>query len=157
MGLTGGAGAMFAAMGALGRHPSYGFHGERGVMIGHYNYNYNYNYYYYDDAADSYAKLTPKEREKRTVAVGVKIYGEKYRTELASSFSHHWRQAPYLKAAWHDTPGGPDHARHRPLNEPTARVYFAGDWLSYTDAWQHGAFTSARKAVTALHARVLSS
>jgi hypothetical protein len=43
MGLTGGAGAMFATMGALGRHPSYGFHGERGVMIGHYNYNYNYN------------------------------------------------------------------------------------------------------------------
>ena len=90
------------------------------------------------------------------MAAGVKIYGEKYRTELASSFSHHWRQTPHLEAAWHDTPGGPDDARYKPLNEPTGRVYFAGDWLSYTDAWQHGAFTSARKAVTALHARVLS-
>lgn len=129
-------------------HPSYGFHGARGVMIGYYN---------YDGDADSYAELTPKEREKRAVAAGVKIYGEKYRTELASSFSHHWRQTPHLEAAWHNTPGGPDDVRYKPLNEPTGRVYFAGDWLSYTDAWQHGAFTSARKAVTALHARVLSA
>lgn len=129
-------------------HPSYGFHGARGVMIGYYN---------YDGDADSYAELTPKEREKRAVAAGVKIYGEKYRTELASSFSHHWRQTPHLEAAWHNTPGGPDDVRYKPLNEPTGRVYFAGDWLSYTDAWQHGAFTSARKAVTALHTRVLSA
>ncbi|SED24111.1 monoamine oxidase [Streptomyces sp. 3213] len=129
-------------------HPSYGFHGERGVLIGYYNYG---------DNADSYAKLTPKGREERAVAAGVKIYGEKYRSELASSFSHHWRQTPHLEAAWHDTPGGPDDVRYKPLNEPTGRVYFAGDWLSYTDAWQHGAFSSARKAVTALHARVLSS
>ncbi|MFE6484945.1 flavin monoamine oxidase family protein [Streptomyces sp. NPDC057757] len=129
-------------------HPSYGFHGERGVMIGYYNYG---------GDADSYAKLTPKGREERAVAVGVKIYGEKYRTELASSFSHHWRQTPHLEAAWHSTPGGPDHVRYKPLTEPTGRVLFAGDWLSYTDAWQHGAFTSARNAVTALHARVLSA
>ncbi|WUH30924.1 FAD-dependent oxidoreductase [Streptomyces sp. NBC_00445] len=129
-------------------HPSYGFHRERGIVIGYYNYG---------DDADAYAKLSPKEREARAVAAGVKIYGEKYRTELASSFSHHWRQTPHLEAAWHDTPGGPDDVRYKPLNEPTGRVYFAGDWLSYTDAWQHGAFTSARKAVTALHARVLSS
>ena len=32
-------------------HPSYGFHGERGVMIGYYNYGAD---------ADSYAKLTPR-------------------------------------------------------------------------------------------------
>lgn len=129
-------------------HPSYGFHGRRGVMIGYYNYG---------SDADSYAKLTPKEREKRAVAAGVKIYGEKYRTELDSSFSHHWRQTPHLEGAWHSTPGGPDDVRYKPLNRPTGRVYFAGDWLSYADAWQHGAFTSARNAVTALHARVLSS
>ncbi|MFJ4889516.1 flavin monoamine oxidase family protein [Streptomyces sp. NPDC088788] len=129
-------------------HPSYGFNGRRGVMIGYYNYG---------SDADSYAKLAPKDRERRAVAAGVKIYGEKYRTELASSFSHHWRQTPHLEAAWHDTPGGPDDPRYTPLNRPTGRVFFAGDWLSYADAWQHGAFTSARNAVSALHARVLSS
>ncbi|MFF7196312.1 flavin monoamine oxidase family protein [Streptomyces sp. NPDC008079] len=128
-------------------HPSYGFHGRRGLLIGYYNTG---------SKADSYAALSPKAREARAVAAGVKIYGEKYRTELATSFSHHWRQFPYQEAAWHSTPGGPDAARYQPLNEPTGHVYFAGDWLSYMDAWQHGAFTSARKAVTALHRRVLA-
>lgn len=128
-------------------HPSYGFHGKRGLIIGYYNTG---------SRADSYAPLTPKEREVRAVAAGVKIYGDKYRSELATSFSHHWRQFPYQEAAWHSTPGGPDHARYQPLNEPTGHVYFAGDWLSYMDAWQHGAFSSARKAVTALHRRVLA-
>ncbi|MFG3103076.1 flavin monoamine oxidase family protein [Streptomyces sp. NPDC048182] len=129
-------------------HPSYGFHGERGVLVGYYNYGTD---------ADSYARLAPRAREERAVAAGVKIYGAKYRTELASSFSHHWRQTPHLEAAWHSTPGGPDHARYRPLTEPAGRVHFAGDWISYMDAWQHGALTSARRTVTALHTRVLST
>ncbi|MFI0896018.1 flavin monoamine oxidase family protein [Streptomyces sp. NPDC020983] len=128
-------------------HPSYGFHGERGVLIGYYNTGAN---------ADSYAPLSPGEREARAVAAGVKIYGEKYRSELASSFSHHWRQFPYQEAAWHSTPGGPDHPRYKPLTQPSGRVHFAGDWLSYMDAWQHGAFSSARSAVTAIHQRVLA-
>jgi monoamine oxidase len=128
-------------------HPSYGFHGERGLMIGYYNTG---------SKADSYAPLTPAQREARAVAAGVKIYGDKYRSELATSFSHHWRQFPYQEAAWHSTPGGPDDLRYKPLTQPTGRVYFAGDWLSYMDAWQHGAFTSARNAVTALHHRVLA-
>jgi monoamine oxidase len=35
-------------------------------------------------------------------------------------------------------------------------VYFAGDWLSHLIAWQAGAFESARKVVSELHARVMS-
>jgi monoamine oxidase len=80
-------------------HPSYGFHGERGVVIGCYNTG---------SHADSYAPLSPGEREARAVAAGVNIYGEKHRSEPALSFSHHWRQFPYQEAAWHSTPGGPD-------------------------------------------------
>ncbi|MFF9505882.1 hypothetical protein ACF1BU_07310 [Streptomyces sp. NPDC014724] len=44
-----------------------------------------------------------------------------------------------------------------PVRRRTAgHVHFAGDHLGRTDAWRHGAFTSARKAATALHARVLA-
>ncbi|MFF7329317.1 flavin monoamine oxidase family protein [Streptomyces sp. NPDC090306] len=129
-------------------HPSYGFHGERGLMIGYYNTG---------TKADTYGALTPKLREERAVAQGVKIYGDKYRTELDSSFSHHWRQTPHLEAAWHSTPGGPDDVRYKPLVQPTGRVFFAGDWISYMDAWQHGAISSARKTVTDLHARVMAA
>lgn len=128
-------------------YPSTGFHGERGVVIGYYN---------YDGDADAYAALPPRERERRAVAQGVKIHGEKYRTELASSFSHHWRQTPHLEAAWHNLSGGPDDAAFAALNVPAGRVYFTGDYLSHTDAWQHGAFSSARKVVTEVHRRVMT-
>ncbi|WP_299536764.1 FAD-dependent oxidoreductase [uncultured Streptomyces sp.] len=128
-------------------YPSYGHNGDRGLIVGYYNYG---------SQADSYAALPPKEREKRAVAQGVKIHGEKYRTELAASFSHHWRQTPHLETAWHSLSGGPDAPAFAPLNKAAGRVYFAGDYLSHTDAWQHGAFTSARKAVTELHSRVLA-
>lgn len=127
-------------------YPSYGHQGRRGTIIGYYNTGAD---------ADAYAALTPAQREARAVAQGVKIHGDKYRTELATSFSHHWRQTPYLEASWHSLAGGPDAPVFAPLNRAAGRVYFAGDYLSYADAWQHGAFTSARKAVTALHARVL--
>jgi monoamine oxidase len=130
-------------------HPSYGFHGERGVMIGYYN---------YDDTADMYGKMTPAQREARAVSLGERIYGSKYRTELASSFSQSWRYIPHLEGAWHNLPdNSPDAAVLKPLVEPSGRVLFAGDWLSYMDAWQHGAILSARKAVTALHSRALKS
>ncbi|WP_051878070.1 flavin monoamine oxidase family protein [Streptomyces sp. NRRL B-24720] len=128
-------------------YPSYGHQGRRGTIIGYYNTGSN---------ADAYAALTPREREARAIAQGVKIHGDKYRTELATSFSHHWRQTPYLEASWHSLSGGPDAPAFAPLNRAAGRVYFAGDHLSYADAWQHGAFTSARKAVTALHTRVLA-
>lgn len=127
-------------------YPSYGHQGRRGTVIGYYNTG---------SDADAYAALTPGEREARAVAQGVKIHGDKYRTELATSFSHHWRQTPYLEASWHSLSGGPDAPAFAPLNRAAGRVYFAGDYLSYADAWQHGAFTSARKTVTALHSRVL--
>lgn len=129
-------------------HPSHGFHDPRGVLIG---------YCDFGVTADSYARLTPEERERRAVTAGVRIYRREYRTELESPFSHHWRRTPHGEAAWHSVPGGPERVRYRPLNEPTGRVHFAGDWLSHTVAWQHGAFESARRAVTALHARVLRS
>ncbi|MFJ5101685.1 flavin monoamine oxidase family protein [Streptomyces sp. NPDC088554] len=128
-------------------YPSYGHHGRRGVIVGYYNTG---------AASDAYARRSPREREERAVAQGVKIHGAKYRDELAASFSHHWRQTPYLEASWHSMAGGPDAPVFGPLNRPAGHVYFAGDHLSYADAWQHGAFTSARKVVTALHTRVLA-
>jgi monoamine oxidase len=129
-------------------HPSYGYHGERGVIVGYYNTG---------SDADTYGKMTPKQRADRAVMLGERIYGPKYRTELASSFSQSWRYIPHLEGAWHSLPDNtPDAPVLKPLAKPAGRVLFAGDWLSYMDAWQHGAILSAREAVTALHARALT-
>jgi monoamine oxidase len=129
-------------------YPSHGHLGERGLVIGYYNTGAN---------ADAYSALTPAQRLDRAVAQGVKIHGEKYRTELAASFSHQWKQIPYIEGAWHSMPGGPDAPAFAPLNQAQGNVYFAGDHLSHLDAWQHGAISSARKVVTELHRRVLAS
>ena len=45
----------------------------------------------------------------------------------------------------------------KPLVDPAGRIYYVGDWLSYLDAWQHGAITSAREVVSKINSRVLSS
>ena len=127
-------------------YPSYGFHGKRGLIVGYYNTGAN---------ARAYSALSHADREARAVAQGVKIHGEKYRTELASSFSQAWDRTRYLEGAWTSPPTSSP--GYNLLLQPAGRVYFAGDWLSHEVAWQHGAFMSARAVVTALHNRVMSS
>jgi monoamine oxidase len=127
--------------------PSYGYHGERGVIIGYYNYG---------STADMYGQMTPRQREERALSLGAQIFGPKYQSEFVSSFSQPWHYIPHLEAAWHNGPT-PDAPVLQPLVDPVGRVYYAGDWLSYMDAWQHGAISSAREVVSKLNARVLSS
>ncbi len=127
-------------------YPSYGHLGKRGLIIGYYNTG---------SAANVYSALSPADREARAVAQGVKIHGDKYRTELDHSFSIAWHRTPYLEGGWtsppYSSPG------YQLLLQPAGRVYFAGDWLSHSVAWQHGAFVSARATVNALHQRVMTS
>ncbi|MDG4831501.1 FAD-dependent oxidoreductase [Solwaraspora sp. WMMD1047] len=127
-------------------YPSHDFHAERGLIVGYYNTG---------ASARAYAALAPAEREARAVMQGVKIHGDKYRTELASSFSIAWQRTPYVEGAWVSAPYGTP--GYDLLLEPAGNVYFAGDWLSHSVAWQHGAFVSARTAVTALHERVMAT
>lgn len=129
-------------------YPSYGYHGQGGVVIGYYNTG---------RRADAYTALKLAEREARAIAQGVKIHGDKYRTELVSSFSIAWAREPFLEGAWAKIPGSIENPVYTPLGKAAGRVYFAGDWLSHLVSWQHGALTAARKAVTLLHQRALAS
>ncbi|OQD54637.1 hypothetical protein BM536_022170 [Streptomyces phaeoluteigriseus] len=146
VGLTGGVGTVFATMGALGLAPTAQAapHGTpfRAPGTGGFH-------------------LTGRRASHVVVGGGITGLTAAYERSTApnspSTFSHHWRQTPSLEGAWHDPPGGTDAPRSEPLDEPTGRVHFAGDRLSRTDARQHGAFTSARRAVTGLHARVPAS
>ncbi|MFI5934543.1 flavin monoamine oxidase family protein [Actinoplanes sp. NPDC051494] len=126
-------------------YPSHSFHSDRGLVIGYYNTGTN---------ARTYGALTPPGREARAIAQGSKIHGDVYRTELASSFSIAWHRTRHLEGAWTSPPTGTP--GYHLLLQPAGHVYFAGDWLSHEVAWQHGAFVSARAAVTALHHRVMS-
>lgn len=125
-------------------YPSYDFHGPRGLIVGYYNTDRN---------ADVYAGLAHPERQRRALAQGMKIHGEKYRSELASSISVAWRRQPHIEGAWVRWPSY--QGAFRLLQKPAGRVYFAGDWLTHLVAWQAGAFESARNAVTQLHRRAV--
>ncbi|MEV4352612.1 FAD-dependent oxidoreductase [Actinoplanes sp. NPDC049596] len=121
-------------------YPSSGFHGPRGLLVGYYNFGTD---------AETYAALAPSDRAERAVSLGEQIHGAQFRTDLVSSFSVSWSRVPYLEGAWAAPPYGSPAVTV--LQAPAGRVFFAGDWLSHTVAWQHGAFVSARAAVTALH------
>ncbi|KLN34500.1 FAD-dependent oxidoreductase [Cellulosimicrobium cellulans] len=127
-------------------YPSYGYGERRGLVVGYYNTGAN---------ARSYADMTPRQREMRAVEQGVKIHGEKYRTELESSFSIAWHKVPYIEGAW--AYPNTQSSRFKQLQQGAGNVYFAGDWMSEISAWQHGAFWAARYAVQALHTRVMAS
>lgn len=117
------------------------------MLVGYYNSGAN---------ARTYGALTPAERQARAVAQGVRIHGEKYRTELENSFSVAWERTRYSEGGWVSWPSRTS-GHYGRLLEPDGGVYFAGDHLSHYIAWQAGAFESARKVVTDLHARVMSS
>lgn len=129
-------------------YPSHGFHSPRGILVGYYNTGKH---------ADVYTALKPAAREARALDQGVKIHGQKYKDQLVSSFSISWLREPFIEGSWQKIPGGPEDPIYAALNKPAGRTYFAGDWLSHLVSWQHGSFTSMRKAVTALHSRVLST
>lgn len=127
-------------------YPSYGYGERKGLVIGYYNTGAN---------ARAYGALSPAARMNRAVDQGVKIHGEKYRSELDTAFSISWDKVPYIEGAWafpNTTSQG-----FKLLQQGKGQVYFAGDWMSEISAWQHGAFWSARYAVQALHTRVMTS
>ncbi|WP_435738804.1 FAD-dependent oxidoreductase [Cellulosimicrobium sp. PMB13] len=127
-------------------YPSYGYGERKGLVVGYYNTGTN---------ARAYGDMAPKQRELRAVEQGVKIHGEKYRTELESSFSIAWHKVPYIEGAW--AYPNTQSSRFKQLQQGAGNVYFAGDWMSEISAWQHGAFWAARYAVQALHTRVMTS
>jgi monoamine oxidase len=132
-------------------YPSYGYFGQKGIVIGYYNYT---------PTADIFGVLTPHQREQHALEQGSKVHGQAYRKEFETSFSNDWRKTSFSEGSWVNWPPGTRGGSVTPyarLLEPAGRVYFAGDYLSYAIAWQHGAFESARKVVMDLHARVLAT
>ncbi|WP_459963353.1 flavin monoamine oxidase family protein [Nocardia sp. IFM 10818] len=126
------------------------FNSERGVVVGYYNTGKRHL---------AFESLTHRQRLAKAIDEGAAIHGDKYRRDIASSFSGSWRRTRYSEGAWvgwsgSDAHGGEATPEYAKLLAPVDRIYFAGDHLSNAIAWQHGAFTSARDVVTALHTRI---
>jgi monoamine oxidase len=124
-------------------YPSTGWLGAGGVLLGAYP---------FFDQADRLGAMSHDERVAAAVEAGAVVHGRAFR-DVAGSFSVDWTSEPYTEGGWAEWA---DHSRgYATLLEPAGRWRFAGDWLSYTPGWQHGALESARLTVTGLHHEAL--
>ncbi|GAA1327558.1 flavin monoamine oxidase family protein [Pseudonocardia xinjiangensis] len=119
------------------------FHSDRGVVVGYYNTGRRHQ---------AFESLTHRQRLAKALAEGAEIHGDKYRKDVTSSFSGSWRRTRFSESAWASWDS--TSPEYKLLLQPVDKIYFAGDHLSNAIAWQHGAFTSARAVVAALHSRV---
>jgi monoamine oxidase len=127
-------------------YPSSGFHADKGIVVGYYNFGAN---------AERYGDLPHAQRLARAVEQGSKVHGDVYR-QVEESFSVAWQHTRYSEGGWVSWPSRTT-GQYERLLRPAGNVHFAGDHLSHTIAWQHGAFESARKVVTDVHARAVAS
>lgn len=127
------------------------YNGDRGVVVAYYNNGDNHI---------GFEKLKHADRLKKAVDLGKKIHGDVYGENISSSFSGCWKLNKYSEGAWVDWEGGSHSKNDSPAYlkalEPVGRTYFAGDHLSNSIAWMHGALSSGRAAVTSLHDRVMA-
>jgi monoamine oxidase len=125
-------------------YPSYDYLGKKGILIGYYNFN---------EKAQKIGALGYADREKFALEKGRLIHPQ-YDKEFEGSFSVSWHKTKYNLGGWAVYNTETRKTQYPVLLKPDKQVYFAGEHLTYLNAWMAGAFESARSTVAALHARV---
>ncbi len=125
-------------------YPSFGFQGKKGVLIGYYNFY---------GRAEAVGALSLAEREKLALTQGATIHPQ-YPAEFENSFSLAWHRIPHSEGGWATYDDATRRKYYPALLEPDGNIYLAGEHTTYLTAWMAGAFTSARRTVEAIHARV---
>lgn len=125
-------------------YPSNDYLSRKGILIGYYNFN---------ERARKTGELPHAEREKLALEKGRLIHPQ-YDKEFESSFSVSWHKTPYSMGGWALYTPETRKTHYKALTAPDRNVYFAGEHMTYLNAWMAGAFESARKIVTDIHARV---
>ena len=125
-------------------YPSYDYLSNKGILIGYYNFN---------DKAKRVGELSFKQREQLALEKGALIHPQ-YLKEFESSFSVSWHKTKYNLGGWALYSEEERQTVYKALLKPDKQVYFAGEHLTYLNAWMAGAFESARNVVQQLHQRV---
>ena len=126
-------------------YPSYDYLSGKGILIGYYNFN---------EKAVATGNLSFRDREKLALEKGGLIHPQ-YRQEFETAFSVAWHKTRYSLGGWALYSAEERQTLYKPLLEPEGRVYFAGEHMTWLNAWMAGAFESARSVVAALHSRVM--
>jgi monoamine oxidase len=125
-------------------YPSYDYLSKKGILIGYYNFN---------EKALRTGDLSYADREKLALQKGRLIHPQ-YDAEFENSFSVSWHKTKYNLGGWAVYSSETRKNQYPILLKPDKNVYFAGEHLTYLNAWMAGAFESARSTVTAIHGRI---
>jgi len=125
-------------------YPSYDYLSGKGILIGYYNFN---------EKAVATGNLSYSQREQLALDKGSLIHPQ-YRSEFENSFSVSWHKTKYNLGGWALYSAEERQTLYKSLLQPDKQVYFAGEHMTYLNAWMAGALESARSVVAALHSRV---
>jgi monoamine oxidase len=124
-------------------YPSYGWQGDKGVILGYYNFG---------GQAIEVSAMSPQERIDYALEMGSLIHPEVYRREFETGFTVAWHLVPYSLGGWASWSSDAREEAYPTLNEPDGRIYLAGEHLSYMTGWMSGAIESAWLQIEKLHA-----
>lgn len=125
-------------------YPSYDYLSGKGILIGYYNFN---------EKAVATGNLSYQQREQLALEKGSLIH-KQYQQEFETSFSVAWHKTQYNLGGWALYSAEERQSLYKPLLQPDGQVYFAGEHMTYLNAWMAGALESARSVVAALHSKV---
>ena len=125
-------------------YPSNDYLSGKGILIGYYNFN---------DKAVATGNLSYQQREQFALDKGSQIHPQ-YRQEFETSFPVSWHKTKYSLGGWALYSPEERQTLYKPMLQPDKQVYFAGEHMTYLNAWMAGALESARSVVAALHSRV---
>lgn len=125
-------------------YPSNDYLSDKGVLIGYYNFN---------EKAKKVGDLNYAAREALALEKGSLIHPQ-YAKTFEKSFSVSWHKTKYNLGGWALYNNEQRATTYQALLQPDKQVYFAGEHLTYLNAWMAGAFESARETVKSLHNRV---
>jgi monoamine oxidase len=128
-------------------YPSHGFHGNRGVLLGAYISRHA--------PALKFTAMTPAVRHAAAIEDGERLHPG-YAKLVGQGASVAWAKIPYSLGAWieWDAVSGARQAAYPVLLAGDGPFYFAGEHMSYINAWQEGAVQSAHYTVSQIAERV---
>ncbi len=128
-------------------YPSHGFDGRKGVLLGAYISRHL--------PALKFAAMTPAQRGAAAIEDGERLHPG-YTKLVGSAASVAWSKIPYSLGAWieWDAVSGARQAAYPVLLAGDGPFYFAGEHMSYINAWQEGAVQSAHYTVSQIAERV---
>jgi len=125
-------------------YPNNNYLDKKGTLIGLYNFN---------DKAKRFGDLSFSEREALALQKGSLIHPQ-YKTDFEQSFSVCWHKTKYNLGGWALYNENERKTVYQALLKPDGNVYFAGEHLTYWNAWMAGAFLSARSVVNTIHSNI---